>query len=215
MTESDGTPHPGPAAPEEPEYADRVYRSGPGIISGVLLLAVAAWLIGDAVISGTGRTPWVALAAAPVFVFPVIAYTLRPAVYANERRMLVRNPLRSVHAPWSEVEGLRSGYSVELFAAGHKYQVWAVPVSIRQRKAANRRAMRVAKDGAPSAPLRAGENDPTRAWSDQVVANLLEMAERYAGKPEAKGEVAVRWCWWVIVPTVLGLIALVTLIAAG
>ncbi|MFD0528574.1 PH domain-containing protein [Kitasatospora arboriphila] len=118
MTESDGTPHPGPAAPEEPQYADRVYRSGPGIISGVLLLAVAAWLIGDAVISGTGRTPWVALAAAPVFVFPVIAYTLRPAVCANERRLLVRNPLRSVHAPWSQVEGLRSGYSVELFAAG-------------------------------------------------------------------------------------------------
>ncbi|MCU7824439.1 PH domain-containing protein [Kitasatospora sp. DSM 101779] len=215
MTESDGTPHPGPAAPEEPQYADRVYRSGPGIISGVLLLAVAAWLIGDAVISGTGRTPWVALAAAPVFVFPVIAYTLRPAVYANEHRLLVRNPLRSIHAPWSQVEGLRSGYSVELFAGGHKYQVWAVPVSIRQRKAANRRAVRAAKDGTPVPSLRPGQNDPTRAWSDQVVGNLQELAERCAGRPEAKGELSVSWCWWVIVPTVLGLIALITLIAAG
>ena len=109
MTESDGAPGPGPAAPQEPGYADRVYRSGPGIISGVLLLALAAWLIGDAVLKGTGRTPWVALAAAPVFVLPVIAYTLRPAVYANDRRLLVRNPLRTVVAPWAAVEGLRAG----------------------------------------------------------------------------------------------------------
>ncbi|GJF29647.1 membrane protein [Kitasatospora sp. NE20-6] len=215
MTESDGTPDPGSAAPQEPKYADRVYRSGPGIISGVLLLAVAGWLIVDAVISGSGRTPWVALAAAPVFAFPVIAYTLRPAVYANDRRLLVRNPLRTIDAPWSGVEGLKSGYSVELFAAGHKYQVWAVPVSIRQRKTARRRADRARAAGDPGLTRRPGDSDPTRAWSDQVVDELQEMASHRSAHAAAQGPVVVRWCWWVIAPTVLGLIALVALIVTG
>ncbi|MEV4611907.1 PH domain-containing protein [Kitasatospora sp. NPDC049258] len=233
MTESAGSPDQGSAAPD-PQYADRAYRSVPGIISGVMLLAVAAWLIIDAVISGTGRTPWIALAAAPVFVFPVIAYTLRPVVYANERRLLVRNPLRTVEAPWAKVEGLRAGYSVELFAGGHKYQVWAVPVSLRQRKRANRQATRAAAAGDPvisgghprstggrnANPLagraaRAGDPDPTRAWSDQVVDSLQELAERNAARPDAGGEVAVRWCWWIIAPTLVGLVALVALIVAG
>ncbi|MFE4975244.1 PH domain-containing protein [Kitasatospora sp. NPDC056651] len=233
MTESDGKPHQGPAAPDgEPEYADRVYRSVPGVISGVLLLVVAAWLIGDAVVSGTGKTPYVSLAAVPVFAFPVIAYTLRPAVTAGRDRLVVRNPWRTVVAPWASVDGLRAGYSVELFAGGKKYQVWAVPVSLRQRKRATRTqssgATRTQSPGAAghasrtglgmglakrTNPVVQGSPDPTRAWSDQVTAVLQEMAERNAGRPAAAGPVAVRWCWWVIAPTVLGLVALITVIA--
>jgi hypothetical protein len=224
MTESDGTPDPGSAAPE-PKYADRVYRSVPGVISGVLLLAVAAWLIIDAIVSGTGRTPWIALAAAPVFVFPVIGYTLRPLVSFNEDRLLVRNPMRTVEAPWASVEGLKSGYSVELFAGGRRYQVWAVPVSLRQRKQANTRAAKIARGGTEASrtpgvlpttrTLRAGDSDPTRAWSDQVVDALQEAAERNAGRPGAAGTVSVTSCWWVIAPTLVGLVALITLIATS
>ncbi|SOB83735.1 PH domain-containing protein [Streptomyces sp. 1331.2] len=225
MTDSDGKPHQGPAAPDgEPEYADRVYRSVPGVISGVLLLAVAAWLIGDAVVTGTGKTPYVSLAAVPVFAFPVIAYTLRPEVRASRSRLVVRNPWRTVVAPWASVEGLRAGYSVELFADGEKYQVWAVPVSLRQRKRATRAQSRGTTEhasrtglglGLPtrSNPVVQGSPDPTRAWSDQVTAVLQEMAERNAARPDAAGPVVVRWCWWVIAPTVAGLIALVTVIA--
>ncbi|KJK55593.1 PH domain-containing protein [Saccharothrix sp. ST-888] len=226
MTESDGTPDPGSAAPEA-KYADRVYRSVPGVISGVLLLAVAGWLIIDAIVTGTGRTPWIALAAAPVFALPVVAYTLRPVVYANERRLLVRNPLRTVEAPWASVDALRAGYSVELLAAGKKYQVWAVPVSLRQRKRANRVVNRAAGAaetfsdrtrtfGQPAQSrrgLRQGDSDPTRAWSDQVVDTLQEIAERNATRPDAAGPVVVRWCWWIIAPTLVGLAAFVTLIA--
>ncbi|WP_099899711.1 PH domain-containing protein [Streptomyces sp. TLI_171] len=222
MTESDRTPDPGSAA-EEPQYADRVYRSVPGLIAGVMLLAIAGWLIVDAVLSGTGATPWVALAAAPVFAFPVAAYTLRPAVMANDRRLIVRNPLRTIVAPWSTVEGLKAGYSVELFAGGRKFQVWAVPVSLRQRKRATRRASRAAADGDPGLPStrrpaarahRQDDLDPTRAWSDAVVASLAEQAERNAHKPAATGELRVSWSWWIIVPTAVGLVALLTVIAA-
>ncbi|MFJ3218628.1 PH domain-containing protein [Kitasatospora sp. NPDC086801] len=223
MTDSDGKPRQGSAAPDgDPAYADRVYRSVPGVISGVLLLAVAAWLIGDAVLNGSGKTPYVSLAAVPVFAFPVIAYTLRPAVLADSSRLVVRNPWRTITAPWAAVDTLRAGYSVELLAGGKKYQVWAVPVSLRQRKRATRAQQR---DGAEHAsrmgmvfgrqanPVVQGSPDPTRAWSDQVTTVLQEMAERNARRPDAAGPVEVAWCWWVIAPTLAGLVALITVIA--
>ncbi|MBD0670985.1 PH domain-containing protein [Streptomyces sp. CBMA156] len=225
MTDSDGTPHQGPAAPDgEPEYADRVYRSVPGVISGVLLLAVAAWLVGDAALNGTGKTPYVSLAAVPVFAFPVIAYTLRPVVTAGRDRLVVRNPWRTVVAPWASVDALRAGYSVELLAGGKKYQVWAVPVSLRQRKRATRAMSTGAAEHASRTglglglakrtnPVVQGSPDPTRAWSDQVTAVLQEMAERNATRPGAAGPVEVRWCWWIIAPTLIGLAALITAIA--
>ncbi|MFJ1756780.1 PH domain-containing protein [Kitasatospora sp. NPDC088134] len=220
MTESDRTPDQGSAA-DGPQYADRVYRSVPGLIAGVMLLGIAGWLIVDAVLNGTGATPWVALCAAPVFALPVAAYTLRPAVKANDRRLLVRNPLRTIVAPWAAVEGLKAGYSVELFAGGRKFQVWAVPVSIRQRKRAHRRATRAVAEGDPrtgagrSRGHREHGLDPSRAWSDAVVASLQEQAERNAHQPGAAGEVRVAWCWWVIAPTLVGLVALVGVILAN
>jgi hypothetical protein len=223
MTEFDGKPGPGAAAPEEPAYADRVYRSVPGAISGFMLLALAAWLIIDALLHGSGKTPWVALAAAPVFGLPVFAYTLRPVVKANERRLLVRNPLRTIHAPWASVEGLRAGYSVELMAGGKKYQIWAVPVSLRQRNRANRRKAQIVANGeqkvvtggrAAVARGRMDDPDPTRAWSDQVTDSLQELADRNAARPDAAGEARVTWCWWIIAPTLAGLAALVALIAS-
>ncbi|MBO1415559.1 PH domain-containing protein [Streptomyces sp. FH025] len=225
MTESDGKPHQGSAAPDgDPEYADRVYRSVPGAISGVLLLAVAAWLIGDAVFSGSGKTPYVALAAVPVFAFPVIAYTLRPVVRADRRRLVVRNPWRTITAPWASVDALRAGYSVELLAGEKKYQVWAVPVSMRQRKRATRAQSRGNAEHASRTglglglasrtnPVVHGSSDPTRAWSDQVTDVLQQMAERNASHADAAGPVVVRWCWWVIAPTLVGLVALITVIA--
>ncbi|MFF7633803.1 PH domain-containing protein [Kitasatospora sp. NPDC008050] len=228
MTESAGTPDPGSAASADgPKNADHVFRSTPGIISGVLLLAVAAWLIVDAIVSGSGKTPWVALACAPLFAAPVIAYTIRPMVTAGLDRLVVRNPLRTIVVPWASVQGLRAAYSAELTAEDKTYQLWAVPVSLRQRKKASRRVMagdlrprpfqlggtgqggfRPPNAAVPGAP------DQNRAWSDQVVDLLSEQARMNAVRPSAKGEVEVSWCWWVIAPTLAGLVALVALIAA-
>ena len=54
---------------------------------GVVLLALGVWLVTDAVIGGAGHTPWLALAgllfAAPL----VVAFTLRPAVFAGDHRL--------------------------------------------------------------------------------------------------------------------------------
>src|SRR5690242_20654282 len=94
-----------------PLVKDRIYRSPQALIGGVLLLVIVGWLGIDALFRGHGRTPWLALAALILVVPLIVAFTLRPAVFAGDDRLRVRNPFRVVTLPWGEIASLRSGYS--------------------------------------------------------------------------------------------------------
>ncbi|MFJ8589070.1 PH domain-containing protein [Streptomyces sp. NPDC093595] len=192
--------------PPKPEYADRSYRSPHGIVGGLLLLGFAAWLGGDALVTGEGRTPWIALAGL-LFVVPlIVAFTFRPVVRAGEDRMRVRNPFRTIDLPWASVAGVRAGYSSEVFTQdGTKYQLWSVPVSLRERK---RAARRQARAGADAPPVRS-------AGADQTVADLQELAERCASRPSAQGEPRVRWAYEILGPSLAGLVLLLVLVVTG
>ncbi|CAL9551635.1 hypothetical protein SUDANB108_04477 [Streptomyces sp. enrichment culture] len=226
--------------PSEPESRDRVYRSAPAIAGGVLLLAVVGWLGTDAVVSGEGRTPWMAVAVMLLVVPLVVAFTLRPAVYAGDDRLRIRNPFRVIVVPWGKVASLRSSYSNEIVTdSGAKYQLWAVPVSLRARKKAARREMRataqarraMGRDGArdegrgSALGMRAGlggspgagpvSDGPVRAETDRIVDELrgLHEARREAGS--AQGEVTVRWAYEVMGPAVAGAVLVLVLLLAG
>ncbi|MBU6535693.1 PH domain-containing protein [Streptomyces mayonensis] len=206
--------------PSEPVSKDRVYRSPAGIAGGVLVLALALWLGIDAVVAGDGRTPWAA-AAALLFLVPLVAaYTVRPAVYANEDRMRVRNPFRVIVLPWGQVESFRSAYSNEVFTeGGDKYQLWSIPVSLRGRKKAARREDRRLAGGA-SAGVGGGaagglDDGPVRAETDKVMDELRDLLEARKAAEASQGEVTVRWAYEVVVPVVVGAVALAVLVATG
>jgi len=220
--------HPSPAPePSEPESRDRIYRSPAGMAGGILLLVIAGWLGIDALVSGHGRTPWLALAAMILVVPLVVAFTLRPAVFANDDRLRVRNPFRAVALPWGSIAALRSGYSNEVVTkSGAKYQLWAVPVSLRARKKATRQQARVARGDsrghglgvlggvAPRGPVPAPAG-PTRAQTDQIMDDLRELAEKSEMSARAQGEPSVRWAYEVIGPTIAGAVLLAILLATG
>ncbi|MGW7048815.1 PH domain-containing protein [Streptomyces avermitilis] len=213
------TPDHQPPVPDSSEPSgfrsrDRIYRSPFGIAGGVLLLAIVGWLGVDALVSGHGRTPWLALATLILLVPLVIAFTLRPAVFANEDRLRIRNPFRVITLPWGSVASLRSSYSNEVVVkSGTKYQLWAVPVSLRARKKANRQQNRAAaqvRTGA--AALDAG---PRRAQTDQVMDDLRELAETHESAERAQGEPSVRWAYEVMGPALAGAVVLVILLVTG
>ncbi|MBL1065757.1 PH domain-containing protein [Streptomyces sp. 7-21] len=202
---------------EPVKYADRVYRSGSALVAGVLLLGLVGWLGGDALLRGDGRTPVTAVAAM-LFAAPLItAFTLRPAVFAGDERLRVRNPFRTIVAPWGSVEEIRARYSCELLAGGRKYQMWSIPVSLRARNRANRFNER-AESGQPSrggllglgAGAQAAEG-PKTAPADAAVAELRELAERHGEKESAQGPVTVRWSYAILVPLAAGAVALAVL----
>jgi hypothetical protein len=223
-------------APAHTASPDRVYRSGGGIVGGVLLLALVAWLGVDALVRGQGRTPWLALATMLLLVPLVSAFTIRPAVFANDERLRVRNPLRTITLPWAAVGGLRSGYSNEVLdRAGAKYQLWAIPVSLRARKKASRAQLRATSagsrtggglfggsrtrtlPGAFGSPQHqgTGDSEPPRATADRSMDDLRELAESQAHVPEAQGEPEVRWCYEVLAPAVAGFVLLAVLLGVG
>ncbi|WAU85277.1 PH domain-containing protein [Streptomyces sp. Qhu-G9] len=215
------TPDHQPPAPEtpEPQFKDRVYRSPSGVAGGVLLLAIAGWLGIDALVTGEGRAPWLALATLLLLVPLVAAFTLRPAVYANEERLRIRNPFRVIVLPWGTVEAFRSGYSNEVLdQAGTKYQVWAVPVSLRARKRAARKEDRGdaarTRGGQPRHPSPA-HNGPVRAQSDQTMHELRELMDARGKDPRAQGEVSVRWAYEIVGPAAAGAVLLAILLAVG
>ncbi|MGQ4417303.1 PH domain-containing protein [Streptomyces sp. SAS_269] len=209
-----------------PTAKDVIYRSPLALVAGVLLLVLACWLGFDALVRGHGRTPWLALATLILAVPLVVAFTLRPAVFSGEDRLRVRNPFRSVTLPWGEVASLRSGYTNEVVAnSGDKYQLWAVPVSLRARKKAARRQARVdaAARGGRSGAFGLGgafgglgdQDGPTRAESDQIIDDLRATVERRGPAKTAQGEVTVRWAYEVIAPAVAGAVLLAVLLAVG
>ncbi|WP_371546384.1 PH domain-containing protein [Streptomyces sp. NBC_00554] len=217
-----------------PESKDRIYRSPAGMVGGALLLALVGWLGIDALVSGEDRTPWLALAAMLLVVPLIVAFTLRPAVYANADRLAIRNPLRLIVLPWGQVAGLRSGYSNEVLdQSGRKFQLWAVPVSLRGRKKAAQREARQAADA--SGKRRGGGGGlggfgglgggaggpasrpagPVRAEADRIMDELRELRETRGKAESAQGEVTVRWAYEVVGPAVAGAVLLVVLLAIG
>lgn len=229
---SDRPTPPSGTGPGQPQYADRAYRSMAGMVGGAGLLVVACWLGGDAIANGKGHTPWLAIAGLLLAVPVIVALTLRPAVFANADRIRIRNPFRTITVPWSGVDGVRSSYSTELLAGGKKYQLWAIPVSLRARKRAAKQSARAAAAGDDAFTPGGGRHptsrgrgrhpvagaDPTvRAWSDQALAELRELAERHEGASgaEASDAPVVRWCWEVLGPAAAGAIVLIVLLSIG
>ena len=118
-----------------------VYR-GPGALIGgaiVVLFCVGGAL--DLIIEeGTADLPGASvmlLVAALAF-----AYGVYPAAFSGSDTLVVRNPLRTITLPWAIVTKLTAQLSFIAFSTTQRYTVWAVPVSLRDRRKAERSRLR-------------------------------------------------------------------------
>jgi hypothetical protein len=185
-----------------------VYRSKMAMITGVLLLAVGVWLVVDTVVRGSGDVVWKALSALVAGGALVFALTLRAAVAAGPKELLIRNPFRTITIPWAAVEHVKAEYSVEVVTEGKSFHIWAIPVSLRERKRASRLNSRALGDETQGSGY---QQEPKRAVADNAVEDLRGMAEQFA--KTSTGPVTVRWALEVLIPLVAGAVALVVALA--
>ncbi|KUL38629.1 hypothetical protein ADL22_17840 [Streptomyces sp. NRRL F-4489] len=193
-----------------PQYAERSYRSPAALVGGALLILLALWLGVDAVLRGTPTAKITAVFALLLVVPLVAAFSLRPQVRANDDRLLVRNPFRTITLPWSAVEDLRATFTAEVFTSEGKYQLWAVPVSLRQRKKATRQAARGANR--PRFGLTADTGPVPKAMADQTLADLRDLKDRATHRASAQGTPEVRWSYAILAPAAIGAVGLAVML---
>jgi hypothetical protein len=114
-----------------------VYRGVGSFVGGVLVMVLCVAGAVDLVVE-TGSSDLfgasvMLLVAALAFVFG--AY---PAAFSGEDTLVVRNPFRVITVPWAVVTDLTARLSFIVHVGEARYTVWAVPVSLRDRRKAER-----------------------------------------------------------------------------
>lgn len=180
------------------------YRSRPAMAVGVLLIVVGAWMVIDTLVRGEGTTKWLALAVVLFFAFLVVALTFRASVEVGPSRLLIRNPFRTIVVPWGAVEQVRAEYSIEVRAGGKSFHIWAIPVSLRERKRSLRQQSRSASEN----PYGASSHDAAGlSRADQLVDDLRGMRDQFAKK--STGSVEVTWSIEILAPLAVSAVAAV------
>jgi hypothetical protein len=216
----------GPITPPKP--AQSAYRSIGSVVGGAVVFAGALAFMGDLLASS--NPSWIG--AAVLALIAVLAFILGmyPAVFADEHRLLVRNPFRRIEAPWPRVERVAVGLSMVAITDANRYTIWAVPVSMRERRKQERLRLRARtgdQSGFMSRATGRGKPTPVPVWetgsrgynptsgvpfAEQALREFEERREACADELDDTPRVLARWTW----PTLaaLGLSVLLVVLAA-
>jgi hypothetical protein len=125
------------------------------------------------------------LGSAVLFAVAVLGYAfgVYPAAFADNRRLVIRNPFRTIVLPWPRIERISMRLSIDVFADA-KYTIWAIPVSLRDRRRVERTRLRNAaaeQRGAGRGPRLPGtfggqpiRVDPQAPLADQAYQEMEE-----------------------------------------
>jgi hypothetical protein len=179
------------------EFPRVVYRPITSVVIGGLVLVLAAILLIDTVRRGSGAGAWALGAGLVLGGLLVYVSSIRPAIVAEARHLVVRNPLRDIAIPWARVHDLRLRYQLDVHTPHEVYHAWAVPVTTRSRSAALRE-QRDRTDTAVRMGPSAGEYAVKHAhqpFPRQTLDELsLLLTQRRRGSSIADS-IEVRWSW--------------------
>ncbi|MGH3327901.1 MAG: PH domain-containing protein [Streptomycetales bacterium] len=173
-----------------------VYRSTSGLVAGTFCVVIGSWMAIDALLQGKGRLAVTVALAVVLAALIVFLLVVRPAVVADDRRVVLRNPLRCISIPWRHVTAIRARHALDVQAGERTYHSWAVVAS----GAARRRAVRHEVGKARRAGRSGGSHHPGAPtqlpYVEVVVGELVRMWERH--REDADGEIVVTRSWpWI------------------
>ena len=126
-----------------PQSAEKptVYRGLGALIGGALVML---FCLGGAIDLLVEEGSADILGASVLFLVATLAfaYGVFPAAFTYEDRLVVRNPMRTITLPWPAVTNLTAKLSFIAHTEQTRYTVWAVPVSLRDRRKVERARLR-------------------------------------------------------------------------
>ncbi|HZP50039.1 PH domain-containing protein [Actinocrinis sp.] len=192
-----------PLATESRSTAEKptVYRGPAALIGGALVVLFCGFGAIDLLIeSGTQDL----VAASVLALVAVLAglYGVYPAAFAWNDRLVVRNPFRTIELPWDAVTDLSARLSFIAHTESRRFTVWAIPVSLRERRRSERhrlrdlsQAQRLAKRGVPADMLQSRNRRPydpvdRLSFADQAIEEMNARREAYAVQARFKAKEA-------------------------
>lgn len=147
-----------------------------------------------------------------------------PAAFSHADRLTIRNPFRRIDIAWPRVDSITARLSmvVETIAESGKpgkFTIWAIPVSLRERRKNDRDTAKKARtirsdaarqsagvgDIAGSAGYgspRSLRHDPveTMAFADQAVIEMRDRQRVCTTSVDKAAETSVTWTWYTLAP---------------
>ena len=183
-----------PSGPQHVDLADKptVYR-GPGAVFGGAIVFLFCLGGGLDLLIEEGTADLVGVSVLFLVAALGFAYGVYPAAFSGPDALVVRNPLRTIALPWSIVTKVSAQLSFIAFTTGQRYTVWAVPVSIRDRRKAERTRLRELSRQARGDRQRAGgfSFGAPRTSSTSREIDRLSYADQALSEMGARREA---WC---------------------
>lgn len=216
------------------------YRTVGSLGTGVLLVVFGAIFL-FAFGLGSDKHP-VGTTIGLLMVVSGVVGGLYPAAFSHADRLSIRNPFRRIDVSWPRVESISARLStvVETVAEEgkpHKFTVWAIPVSMHERRKNDRAvAKKVRSARAESAKRASGSGDiaggamgaagygrpktlredplETMAFADQAVVEMRDRQRLCTTSVEKAAPTTVTWTWYTLAPFGVS-VALVVAAIAG
>jgi hypothetical protein len=130
-----------PSLQRSPAARPTVYRSGSALVFGGIFAALCVAAAVDLVVE-TGTADLVGAAVLLVVAGVAVVFGPYPAAFAGEDGLRIRNPFRLIVMPWPSVTDVKAGLSFVAFNEKRKYTVYAIPVSLRDMRRADKQRYR-------------------------------------------------------------------------
>lgn len=182
------------ADPSSPSEKPTVYRGAGALIGGALVVLFCGFGSVDLIVEDGTRDLTGAAILALVAVLAWL-YGVYPAAFAWTDRLVVRNPFRTIALPWETVTNLSARLSFVAHTETKRYTVWAIPVSLRDRRKSERvrmkemsQAQRAARRGVssellqPSRGRRPYDAVDRFSFADQAISEMDARREAYTVK---------------------------------
>lgn len=127
----------GPASTAKPT----VYRGAMALAGAVIVAVICVAGVLDLLIEA-GTQDLLGAAILVLVAVMAVGYGIYPAAFAYEDRLKVRNPFRTITLPWAAVTEINARLSFVVNADDKRYTIWAIPVSMHDRRKAERERMK-------------------------------------------------------------------------